>query len=280
MERVYRALVPVVENFLGSDDPWSETRLSGYVKGKAPNTKLIEKCRCVIPQTTFVCLLSALCMLTIGPLAETHSRNDNFMGMILGGMKGGQPAEVFATANHVLEKGRDRRSESCIAVGDVANYHDSLTFGVMLRSLLHRGVSQAWARAAVRIMRLPVVFLQIGAFMTGAMTRGRGALTGNRLAALFGRTIMEDVMEYARPELTNRAFAITPDDRLLPQAWSDNMVAYCANMRDAFAVLRILKDALWNVARCLFKDGSLAVVYASVVRYERRDVEIHGMKLG
>ena len=78
MDRVYSALIPVLVNFLGSDDAWSETKLYGYVKGKAANTKLIQKCRCVIPQTTFVCLLSALCMLTIDPLAEAHSRRENY----------------------------------------------------------------------------------------------------------------------------------------------------------------------------------------------------------
>ena len=222
----------------------------------------------MVPQSVLVSLLSALCSLTIGPLVDAHSSTKGFTGSILGGSKGGQPAEVFATAYHVLEKGRDRKNQGAVGVGDVANYHDSLMYGVMLRSLLHRGVPPAWAKATVRIQRMPFVILQIGAFFTGSLLRERGALTGNPLAAVFGKIVMEDVMAYARPALLDKAFRISESDALLPQAWSDNVVWYCPSQNDCLSTMSIIKHALWQIARLRFKDGSLAIIKSSVSRYD------------
>ena len=79
-------------------------------------------------------------------------------------------------------------------------------------------------------------------------------------------------MEYARAELVKRAFRISQRPLLLPQAWSDNVVMYWNSLRDAQFGLVALSKALWDVARCSLKKGSLAIVQASVVRYPRSDV--------
>ena len=90
---------------------------------------------------------------------------------------------------------------------------------------------------------------------------------------------MEDVMQYARQEVKKLSFQITPSDILLPQALSDNIVAYATKSRHGLAIMRIFKVALWRVARCLTKVGSLAIINASVPRYDRSAVDLPGMEL-
>ena len=102
--------------------------------------------------------------------------------------------------------------------------------GVMLRALLHRRVSYAWSCAAVRTQRMPGVILGIGDVRTPILHRSRGAITGNRLAAVFGRIVMEDILEFVWPSLRDLSWQIQPSLHLRPHVWPRRA---CVDLRGA-----------------------------------------------
>ena len=94
----------------------------------------------------------------------------------------------------------------------------------MLDALVRRGVNLAWAVAAVRIQRMPRITLRVKGAFTSTICRRRGAITGNCLAALFGRMLVEDVFAKAHDRI--RSFIFRHESvELFPMAWSDNVLS-------------------------------------------------------
>ena len=75
------------------------------------------------------------------------------------------------------------------------------------------------------------------------MRREKGALTGNRLAPLFGRIVMEDVFVMADPRIERKIFKLC-DITLSPLAWSDNVVAFANTPQRAAKILSIIEEFL------------------------------------
>ena len=216
-------------------------------------------------------LLTMLVELFIVPLCELHTFGEGWAKQVMGHGRGGQTLDIMTCASQVLEKGRDRQNCGAVATLDVRSYHDSIPFGVALRGLRHRGISADWARAAIRLHRCPKFVMQIGTARTRAMRKSRGVTTGNSLAALLGKVIMQDVMEYVRPALLPLCFQIRAG-AIAPMVWSDNVVSFAKTAEAGIEMICSWKSALWEVARCEVKQGSAVVVPSSIAKCRAHQV--------
>lgn len=200
-------------------------------------------------------LLTMVVEMAILPLCTLHDLKTGFGQQVFGHGRGGQTLDLIACATQVLEKGRDRQNCAAVTALDVRSFHDSVPFGVALRGLRHRGICADWARAAIRLHRCPKYSLQVGGARTRLLKRQRGVTTGNPLAALFGKVIMQDILEYVKPELLPSVFRIE-DKPVLPMIWSDNIVCFARSESAGAELLLAWQKALWSVARCEVKEGS------------------------
>ena len=134
----------------------------------------------------------------------------------------------------------------------------------MWLSQRRRDIPVHWAGAAIRLQRCPEVQLAVRCVLSNTVTRTRGALTGNPLAAWFGKLIVEDTFLAAEPSLESLHFSFM-DVRLQPMAWSDNIAVFANSIGDAASALTSIATHL-ELRHLRVKDGSQCVVPASTVK--------------
>ena len=106
-----------------------------------------------------------------------------------------------------------------------------------------RNIPPSLCSAALRLQRCPVVTLNVRDTSTGLVERTRGALTGNSLAPLFGRILVEDVFIGAHC-LTDPLSYRFLGTVIHPMAWSDNLVVFGSSVRQTAKCLSILAEHL------------------------------------
>ena len=102
--------------------------------------------------------------------------------------------------------------------------------------------------------------------MTEVVPRTRGALTGNSLAAWFGKLLVEDALMTVQPRIENSCFKFM-NVVLRPMAWSDNIVAFAKSSRRVARILTLIAYQLESM-HLHVSDGSLEVVPASTRRLQ------------
>ena len=113
----------------------------------------------------------------------------------LGGRSGTQVSDVVSAVAQSLAKSTDVGRAVWWVQADVRQYYDRIEVGMVCRWLLHRGVS-GWLRAAVFMLQMCCqVNVRVAGAVAGLMRRGRGSLTGSRVAGMCGMAIMMDVCE-------------------------------------------------------------------------------------
>ena len=275
--RLLQAIINPLERLLGSDAGWEDLHEEGFVKQKVSGGVDPKKLRALVPQSTGLRLLSNLVKAAILPLVDQYSCDHSFTSRVLGGGKGGQTLDIAACAKLALELGRDANDQAAVAQMDVSNYHDSFDRMGLLQSLRRRRVPLNWALAAVRIQRCARVCLRVGGVKTLPLARNTGALTGNNLAPIFGRIVMEDAFSIVDPMIERYVFKLC-DITLLPMAWSDNIVVYANTVQKAAKVLALIEDSLFQLGGYKIKDGSVEIVPACTRRLTWKDVRVDGLR--
>ena len=173
---------------------------------------------------------------------------------VLGGGKGGQCIDIAHTAQLMLMCGRDNQDNAACGQMDMRNFHDSMSRGEIWHCQRRRNMARWWCDAALRLQRCPEVRLAVRSGMTGVITRSRGALTGNGLAPLFGRMLVEDAFLLGQP-FTDAVICSSMGVILRPMAWSDNLVAFANSSRKVAKILSLLAQQL----------ESMTILYSQVV---------------
>ena len=223
-------------------------------------------------------MLSNLVKFVIEPSLDAYSEEHGFKSRVLGGSRGGQTMDIASCGQLALELGRDAQDQAAAAQMDVRNYHDSCDRLQLFRSLRRRGVSQSWALAAVRIQRCADIRLRVRNELTAVIPRYRGALTGNRLAPLFGRTIMEDVFSCS-DELVRKDIFSLCDVTLWPMAWSDNVVVFANDMRKAGRILSAIARQLHDAKGLTIKPGTPEIIPACTRHLSWPSLHIGGLDI-
>ena len=266
---------PLID-LLRSDEHWGELREEGYVKLKERNSLTVAKTRALVPQSIALRVCSILVKKKITDAIDDYSKRLGLRFRVLGGGKGGQVLDVVTPMQQCLELGRDDNDRAAVGHCDIKNFHDSITREAMLNSLLARNIELPLAVAAIRLQRQPRIALRVKGVLTDVISRQRGAVTGNLLAALFGRMVVEDSMVEAHDRLRPHVFKFG-DLEAWPMAWSDNLVAFSKSSNGVAKILAILSQALWKLSALRIKDGSSEVVPASTRRHHWPDVVCDGL---
>ena len=262
-----QALVHPCKQLLSQDVSWDGFSETGYVRMKELGCVSVQKTRGIVPQSTFVRVLTNLTIAKIKPLIDDFSQNNNFMHRVLGANKGGQILHIVSCCQHALELGRHDYDGSAVAQMDIRTYHDRIDRGQVFSSLISRGVSLPWCLAALRTQRCPQVNLKVKSAITPIIRRQKGAMTGSRLAAFLERILVEDAFLRADAEVYDQCFRIA-GYTVLPFAWSDNIVFIAKSVRQAAQGLRRISQ---------IKAGSAEIVFASTRRHEWQQVALDGM---
>ena len=260
--RFLAAALEPIKCILGSDEK-SVIALQeqGYVKQKENGGKNVQRLRALIPNSTILRLLSNIVRTKILPKVDEFSCEHEMNTRVLGGGRGGQPLDIIATAQMVLQIGRDNDDKAAIGQLDIRNYHDSFDRLEVYKSLRRRSIPSVWCCAAVRLQRCAQVCLTVKGITTGCLRRTRGALTGNRLAPIFGRVIVEDTYLTADCEM-QRHFFQSEDVVVTPMAWSDNLYFFARSIRGAAKMMETLDRHLWDRGKLQVKEDSLSIIPA------------------
>ena len=202
----------------------------------------------------------------MGSLVEEFSVEHNLRHRVLGASRGGQVLDIITCCQQALEIGRDNQDQAAVGQMDIRTYHDRIDRSQILTSLLRRGVTLPWCLAALRTQRCPQVSLKVKGVLTPAIQRCKGAMTGSRLAAVFGRILVEDAFMRADTVISRYHFHFG-NLHISPFAWSDNIVVITKSVRAAAKSLKGIADALWETGELDIKDGSVEIVPASTRRY-------------
>jgi len=253
-----------LKSLLLRDDDWDEMHEVGYVKQKVSGGRMASKLRAIVPNSTILRLLSSIVFVKVQPFADQYSADHGLDIRVLAGQKGGQPLNIVGVAQHVLQCARDDGDRGAFGHLDVANYHDCISWTEMWRSQRRRQIPQVLCSAVVRLQRCPTIQLCVRNMTTERIPRGRGALTGNRLAPWLGRLIVEDIFTAVQPQIENVCYSFM-GVRILPMAWSDNLVAFANSSRNAVKILASIAYQLESV-HLRAKEDSLEIVPASSQR--------------
>ena len=132
----------------------------------------------------------------------------------------------------------------------------------MRASLKRRSIPLAWIEAAVRTQRCPRVCLRANGDKKIEVVRERGAITGNRLAALFGRYVVEDVFLDVEAQTARQAFSWTGTS-FLPMVWSDNLFFFWKSFENAMTAFERVAFALREDKNLRTKEDDVEALVSS-----------------
>ena len=115
---------------------------TGYVKQKDCGGSSPQRLRGIVPNSVALRLLSNITFLHLDPGVDVFSVEHGMKERVLGGGRGGQPLDIAATAQMVLQLGRDRDDLAAVGQLDVRNYHDSFDRMQIYNSLRRRNISR------------------------------------------------------------------------------------------------------------------------------------------
>lgn len=118
--------------------------------------------------------------------------------------------------------------------------------------------------------------LRVKNVLTAVIQRRKGVMTGSRLAATFGRILVEDAFLRADSVMSNHVFRFG-DLKLPPFAWSDNVIVISNSVAGVAKSLKAISDALWETGELEIKDGSTEIVPASTRRHNWRSLALGTM---
>ena len=260
-EAFVQAVLPCLKSLLSSDTDWLDLWEQGYVKQKDSGGKLASRLRGIIPNSTVLRLLTFIVKRRVEALCEEFSREHALDSRVLGASRGGQPLDIAGAGMLVLQCARDDEDRGAVGHIDIGNYHDSMSRYELWKSMRRRNIASSLCSAALRLQRCPIVTLCVRDTSTGPIERTRGALTGNSLAPLFGRILVEDVFIAAHCLTDPLAYRFL-DAVVHPMAWSDNVVVFGNSVRRTAKCLSILSDHLESKFLRV-KEGSGEIVPAS-----------------
>ena len=173
--------------------------------------------------------------------------------------KGAQTRDMLFCLSQSLEKGRDRLNACAVAMGVIKKCHDVIPWGAAMRGFLNRGISSSIASAVLRVMRCPRLSFTAGAAVSNFILRTRSVLTGNPLAGMVARVVIEDSLSLARPRFVN-TFALDDDFVLDALSWSDNLSCIASSIDSAIHNLQIWAGVLNDIFNMHLKSNSKVVV--------------------
>jgi len=231
----------------------------------------MSKTRGLLPQSVLLNIMNLVVKERISPFIETASADKGIQNFILGGSKGCQPQDVSFTVMQVLEKGRDRRNQAAVAQADEEKFHDFVPWGFTLQGLLLRRIPAARACAALRLHRLPEVYLRVGDSTTPCLARSRGVLTGASSSGLLARISVEDAFLAALPELQPLGFRLDASRTIVAMSWSDNLFTFSHDVQTACNMMAIWSGYLTRLCGLRLKPESHEVISASHRLYRDHD---------
>ena len=147
-----------------------------------------------------------------------------------------------------------------VGAGGHPQHHDKMDVGLMCRWFLHRGVA-AWLRAAIFMMQMcSCIRFSIAGCRRTMMMRGRGSLTGSRVAGCCGAAIVADMM--AQISKIVRPYEWGGSEFLIA-SWIDNLYAAGASAASACHRLIACANYLRSEWRLEFKPSSMRIIGSS-----------------
>ena len=119
----------IIDSMLSTDAFWHGVELPGCAKAKEAGIIRPNKSRGLLPQPAYAQVAHRVVRGRIEPVLNEFSEKAGTMRLIRGAVSGCQPLDIAFAAQRVLEVGRDRRGEAGVALADIANYHDSISWG-------------------------------------------------------------------------------------------------------------------------------------------------------
>lgn len=135
-----QAMLYSFRELLCQDRPWDGFCETGYVKQKELGGVSVKKTRGIVPQSTFLRVLTNVVMARITPSIDTFSTEHQMLHRVLGASRGRQILDIITCAQQALELGRDNQDRAAVGQMDIRTYHDRIDRPQVLASLLRRGV--------------------------------------------------------------------------------------------------------------------------------------------
>ena len=156
----------------------------GQVYGKESHNPSSDACRAILPLSAMHTIVDSLLSAKI--LAELPRILPVPEGCYLGGRPGTQCLDIAFDCQMVIEAGLDMHSKSAVCQADLRRYYDSLPTLHIAMFLIQLGVCPMLVAACVVAQMCPDIHLAFLDSTCKISQRTLGALTGSRLAGVFG----------------------------------------------------------------------------------------------
>ena len=181
---------------------------------------------------------------------------------------------------HILEYGRDHFDKGMVGITDIKAHHDQVRYGLILKSLLGRGIPTFLAVGCVRLHRNPKVSISLLESSTGVIDRRKGLMQGAGTACMLARVTVEDCFCSTMEKINNKALGLQIRSeeldlsfRLSLLSWSDNIFTIGPKFEEVAELTKILEGELWDLHRLHLKQEReiLAASAYTFNSYERTD---------
>lgn len=201
--------------------------------GKGTHEPEPSEVRAIVPMPVMIGLVDALLAHTIHVFLDGIQLPDQ---VLVAGRKGVQLLDIVMSAQLVIEKGLDARSQGAVAQSDIKGYYDTLCPLRVAQWLTARGLPEAVALAFLRLHTLPACYGELCGVPVELAGRTRGMWTGSRTAVAAGRVPIIDLVLQRCGAWTTHGFGIE-GPCLTFAAYVDNLVAYSWSAGGARAIL-------------------------------------------
>ncbi len=250
-----------IQACLGNPEFWNNVTLGGHLGNKIKGFGTPAQTRVVIPQPAIAKIGHAYVARAIIPVLDSYTDSKGLKGLIFGLSKGGQLQELHTSVYHILEYGRDHFNKGMVGITDIKAHHDQIRYGLVLRSLLGRGVPFFLAVGCIRLHRNPQVSISLMDSNTGVIQRDRGLMQGAGTACILARVSVEDCFAATLEKISHSSLGIAIrceqlrlDFRIALLSWSDNIFVVASSEQDLATLTALVESELWNEHRLRLKE--------------------------
>ena len=240
--QVYRRqFIEIIEKTLSDSAAMRQLCITGHIFGKKSHFPGKHETRAILPLGAMLSLFDALINVLLAPIVNDLTPKDS--RIFFGAPPKTQPLQLMHTCHLVIEKGMDRKSQACIAQGDIKKFYDRLRCTMIAEFLCMKGVDPGLIGAILRFHTCPQLFLVADSARFEIIGRSRGVLTGARSAVTLGRIPVEDSFSKCLESWGDFGFDLG-SHKLCAVAWVDNIFNFGPSSLQATSIIDKLEREL------------------------------------
>ena len=248
------AFVDWLNCLVASSVSMSQLSVTALPFGKTNTHPSVDQVRLLLPQPAVASLIDIILADKLHAFVNTHIPRNYLSETFAGGRPHTQPLDVAHTLHLCLEKSLDLKSSASVAQLDVKQFFDNLPMSKLARWLSDRHMPCQIISCIFRFQMLVQVRICLSnSFETPVVSnRGKGGLTGSRVALALARIPIEHLLFEFADRWRSRSF----EKKVSCGSWIDNLYWVGNNPLETISMAEDASTFLKSVWGLDVKQGS------------------------